>query len=136
MEEKRKIKQEKIYDENGKLKYIIIPNYKRTDYFMTENEITFYKFLIKVINEIKDKYKISLSIFPQVALNRIIEQNNKREKELKKDIFAKSIDFVLYNIKEENIFCCIELDGEEHYNNKERIERDKIIDNMFRNNIK
>lgn len=136
MEEKREIKQEKIYDENGKLKYVIIPNYTKTDYFMSKNEIKFYKVLILAITEIREKYKIRLEVFPQVALNRIIKQNNRREKELEKDLFAKSIDFVLYNKETDEIYCCIELDGIEHKTDKNRIERDKIINDMFENNIK
>lgn len=136
MEEKREIKQEKIYDENGKLKYVIIPNYTKTDYFMSKNEIKFYKVLVLAVTEIREKYKLKLEIFPQVAINRIIKQNNRREKELEKDLFAKSIDFVLYNKEKNDIYCCIELDGIEHKTDQARIERDKMINNMFKNNIK
>ena len=132
MEEKREIKQEKIYDENHKLLYTIIPNYRKTDYFMSENEIKFYKFLISTAKKIQEKYNIKLDVFTQVAINRIIKQNNEREKELEKDIFAKSIDFVLYDISKEEIFCCIELDGKEHKTNIKRIERDKTINNIFK----
>lgn len=136
MEEKRVIKQEKVYDENGKLKYVIIPNYTKTDFFMSENEIKYYKHLIVAIQKIKKENHISLNIFPQVAINRIIKQNNKRENELEKDIFAKSIDYVLYDIVKNEIFCCIELDGTEHYTDKNRIERDIIVNNAFKGNIK
>ena len=76
MEEKRIIKQEKIYDENGKLLYTVIPNYTKTDYFMSETEIRFYKVLICTAKEIQNKYKIKLDVFPQVAVNRLIKQNN------------------------------------------------------------
>ena len=55
--EKREIVQKKVYDENGKLKYVIIPNYTKTDYFMSANEIRFYKILILVIKEIREKCK-------------------------------------------------------------------------------
>lgn len=136
MEERRNIIQKKVYDDEGKLKYVIIPNYKKTDFFMSKTEIQFYKFLINTIIEIKEKYNIKLEIFPQVAINRIITQNNKREKELEKGIFAKSIDFVLYDKEKDDIFCCIELDGEEHKTDIERIKRDKIINEMFKDNIK
>ena len=136
MEEKRNIIQKKIYDDEGKLKYVIIPNYKKTDYFMSKTEIEFYKILIGVVFEIKEKYNIQLQICPQVALNRIITQNNKREQELEKDIFAKSIDFALYDKEKNEIFCCIELDGKEHKTDIERIKRDKIINAMFEDNIK
>ena len=62
MEEKRNIIQKKIYDDEGKLKYVIIPNYKKTDYFMSKTEIEFYKILIGVVFEIKEKYNIQLQI--------------------------------------------------------------------------
>lgn len=136
MEEKRNIIQKKVYDEEGKLKYVIIPNYKKTEYFMTQTEIEFYKVLIGIVIEIKEKYNIQLQICPQVALNRIITQNNKRESELEKDIFAKSIDFVLYDKEKNEIFCCIELDGKEHKTDPNRIKRDKIVNAMFEDNIK
>ena len=136
MKEKREILQKKIYDENGKLKYVVIPNYTKTEYFMSKNEIRFYKILIFAITEIREKYKIRLEVFPQVALNRIIKQNNRREEELEKNIFAKSIDFVLYDKEKDEIYCCIELDGIEHKTDPKKIERDNIINNMFKDNIK
>jgi len=136
MEEKREIEQRKIYDEDGKLKYTIIPNYVKTDYFMSANEIRFYKFLVNVIIKIKQIYNENLEIFPQVAINRLIKQNNRRETELAKDIFCRSIDYVIYDKDNDIIKCCIELDGEEHNTDKERIKRDKIINNAFKDNIK
>ena len=137
MKEKREIKQEKIYDKNNKLLYTIIPNYRKTDYFMSQNEIKFYKFLISTVKKIQEQYNLKLNVFTQVAINRIIKQNNEREKELEKDIFAKSIDFVLYDIIKDEIYCCIELDGDEHKTDLNRIERDQTLDNIFRQvNIK
>lgn len=64
------------------LKYVVIPNYTKTDSFMTKSEIRFYKLLINIVTEIREKYNIRLEVFPQVALNRIIKQNNRREQEL------------------------------------------------------
>lgn len=136
MKEKREIYQKKIYDEEGKLKYVVIPNYTKTNFFMSQSEIRFYKLLILIITEIKEKYNIKLEIFPQVAINRIIKQNNQREKELEKDIFAKSIDFTLYDKEKDEIYCCIELDGKEHKTDPERIKRDKIVNEAFKDNIK
>ena len=136
MKEQREIKQKKIYDKNGKLQYVIIPNYTKTDYFMSENEIRFYKLLILAVTEIRNKYNIKLEIFPQVAINRLIRQNNRREQELEKDIFARSIDYVIYNKEKDEVFCCIELDGIEHKTNIETIKRDNIINKAFENNIK
>lgn len=136
MEERREIYQKKVYDEEGKLKYVIIPNYTKTNFFMSQSEIKFYKFLILIVTEIREKYNIRLEIFPQVAINRIIKQNNQREKELEKDIFAKSIDFTLYDKEKDEIYCCIELDGKEHKTDPERIKRDKIVNDAFKDNIK
>ena len=78
----------------------------------------------------------NLTIFTQVALNRIIDVNNERHKnDLFEKISRKSIDFVLYNEKINKIFCCIELDDKTH-NEPKRIKRDNLIDKIFKNNIK
>lgn len=136
MEEKRKIKQIEIKDANGNLEYTIIPNYKIHENFMTESEIKFYKFLIRVILEIKEKYNTKLTIFVQVALNRIIDVNNDRKKsELFDKISRKSIDFVLFDESKNAISCCIELDDSSHYS-AERRERDILLDKIFKNNTK
>lgn len=131
MEEKRTIKQKKIYDENGNLKYTIIPNYVKTENLMTKNEIHFYKYLIIELQKIQKEYNMKLQIFPQVAINRIIKQNNQREIELEKNIFARSIDFVLYDMNKDEIFCCIELDGKDHETD-EKMLKDKILDEAFK----
>ncbi|MBR3255847.1 MAG: DUF2726 domain-containing protein [Clostridia bacterium] len=131
MEEKREIIQEKIYDENGNLKYTIIPNYKKVDNFMTENEIKFYKYLITELQKIQKKYNLKLQVFPQVAINRIIKQNNRREKELKKNLFARSIDFMIYDLEKDDIFCCIELDGKDH-ETEERKKTDINLNEAFK----
>lgn len=44
--------------------------------------------------------------------------------------------YVLYDREHEEVFCCIELDGAEHKTDSTRIQRDKIIDEMFKDNIK
>lgn len=131
MEEKREIKQIKKYDEDGKLEYVIIPNYRKCDYFMTVNEIRFYKFLVKVIATIKEKNNHNLEVYPQVAINRIIQQNNRREYELNKELFGKNIDFTIFDKDKNEVICCIELDGPEHKTDPNRIERDKIINKAF-----
>ena len=136
MEEKREIIQKKVYDENGKIKYVIIPNYTKTSNLMTLSELRYYKFLVRVVTEIREKTGQRLEIFPQVATNRIIRQNNRREKELDKDIFGTSIDYVIYNKDKDEIHCCIELDGNEHQTDPSRIKRDKIINEAFKDNIK
>lgn len=136
MEEKRKIKQLEILDEKGNLEYTIIPNYRTHENFMTQNELKFYKFLIKVIIEIKERYNINLTIFAQVALNRLIDVNNERKRDVLFDrISRKSIDFALMNENNNKIFCCIELDDETH-ENSDRKERDQLLDKIFKNNMK
>lgn len=102
---------------------------------MTKNELKFYRFLINVVIEIRKIYNLNLTIFAQVALNRIIDINNEREqKELFDKISRKSIDFVLFNEENSKIYCCIELDDETH-EKEDRKERDILIDNAFKNNI-
>lgn len=136
MIEKRKVKQIEKRNEFGELIYTIIPNYKAHENFMTENELKFYHFLIKVIVEIKERYELNLRIFAQVAVNRIIDVNNERKmNELFDKISMKSIDFVIFEENTNKIKCCIELDDETHQNEK-RIERDRILDQIFKDTIK
>lgn len=137
MEEKREIKQIKKYDEYGNLEYTIIPNYRTKEDFMTKTELKFYKFLIRVILEIRQRENLSLTIFTQVALNRILKVNNEREqRELFEKISRKSIDFVLFEENSNKIYCCIELDDKTHIEDEKRIQRDYLINKAFRNNIK
>ena len=136
MEEKRKVKQIEVFDEKGELEYTIIPNYKTHENFMTQNELRFYKCLIKSILDIKEKYNLNLTIFVQVALNRIIDVNNERKMgELFDKISRKSIDFVLFNETTNKIHCCIELDDETH-EIEDRKKRDELLDKIFKDNIK
>ena len=57
-------------------------------------------------------------------------------KHLTEELKDKSIDFVIYDIKNNDIKCCIELDGKEHEENIERKKRDILIDKMFKDIIK
>lgn len=128
--EKRKLKEIEILDNKGYLEYTIIPNYKLKENFITDNEYKLYKTLKKVA------YELKLELFTQVALNRILETNNRRKKqELQNRIDKKSIDFVLYNEKNKEIECCIELDDSTH-ERKDRKERDIFIDNALKNIVK
>lgn len=128
--EKRKMKELEILDDKGMLDYTIIPNYKIKEEFITENELKLYKVLKKVA------YELKLDIFTQVALNRILEINNRRKKQqLRNRIDRKSIDFVLYDEKTKKIVCCIELDDSTH-EREERIERDLFLDKIFKDTIK
>ena len=135
MEERRKIKQIEKFDENGELEYTIIPNYRVHENFMTKPEVKFYKFLIKVVVQLKKEYDINLTIFSQVALNRIIDVNNNRHSKLYENIRDRSIDFVLYDEATDKIYCCIELNDETH-NKPERIKRDNLIKKALDGNIK
>lgn len=128
--EKRKMKELEILDDKGMLDYTIIPNYKIKEEFISENELKLYKVLKKVA------YELKLDIFTQVALNRILEINNRRkQQQLRNRIDRKSIDFVLYDEKTKKIVCCIELDDSTH-EREERIERDLFLDKIFKDTIK
>ena len=128
--EKRKMKELEILDDKGMLDYTIIPNYKMKEEFITENELKLYKVLKKVA------YELKLDIFTQVALNRILEINNRRkQQQLRNRIDRKSIDFVLYDEKIKKIVCCIELDDPTH-EREDRIERDLFLDKIFKDTIK
>lgn len=128
--EKRKMKELEILDDKGMLDYTIIPNYKMKEEFITENELKLYKVLKKVA------YELKLDIFTQVALNRILEVNNRRkQQQLRNRIDRKSIDFVLYDEKTKKIICCIELDDPTH-KREDRIERDLFLDKIFKDTIK
>ena len=128
--DKRKMKELEILDDKGMLDYTIIPNYKIKEEFITENELKLYKVLKKVA------YELKLDIFTQVALNRILEINNRRkQQQLRNRIDRKSIDFVLYDEKTKKIVCCIELDDSTH-EREERIERDLFLDKIFKDTIK
>ena len=128
--EKRKMKELEILDDKGMLDYTIIPNYKIKEEFITENELKLYKVLKKVA------YELKLDIFTQVALNRILEINNRRkQQQLRNRIDRKSIDFVLYDEKTKRIVCCIELDDPTH-EREDRIERDLFLDKIFKDTIK
>lgn len=128
--EKRKMKELEILDDKGMLDYTIIPNYKIKEEFITENELKLYKVLKKVA------YELKLDIFTQVALNRILEINNRRkQQQLRNRIDRKSIDFVLYDEKIKKIVCCIELDDPTH-EREDRIERDLFLDKIFKDTIK
>ena len=128
--EKRKMKELEILDDKGMLDYTIIPNYKIKEEFITENELRLYKVLKKVA------YELKLDIFTQVALNRILEINNRRkQQQLRNRIDRKSIDFVLYDEGTKKIICCIELDDPTH-EREDRIERDLFLDKIFKDTIK
>lgn len=112
-------------------KYVKIPTFKMKQYFITKDEHKMYRCL----EEIYKNTNIKISV--QVALNQIIETNTKRyyTKDPKDCITNKfkglSIDFVLFDINTNKIICCIELNGNEHNTDPERIERDTFLKESF-----
>lgn len=137
--ERRKIEQIPVYDKDGRIDYYKIPNYKLKNEFITIPERIFMKTLINVIKKINNDYKdskIYLQISTQVALNRIIEINNKRVSNLYEEIKNKSIDYVIYDLNSGKIICCIELDGREHAENGDRKNRDIVISKMLNGVVK
>lgn len=139
LEEKRKIKQIPIYDEDGRIDFYKIPNYTLKKEFITCNERIFMRTLINIIPKLNEKYKeykVFCQISTQVALNRIIDINNQRNSSLYKEIKNKSIDYVLYDLNTGKILCCIELDGTEHIENTVRKERDILLSKMLKEVVK
>ena len=137
LDEKRKIEQIPIYDSDGRIEYYKIPNYTVKKEFLSINERKFLKELIKAIRILNDKYKtrnIYIQISTQVAINRIIDINNRRLPDLYEEIRNKSIDFVLYNINNGQILTCIELDDSSHENNK-RKQRYILLDKMLKESV-
>ena len=115
------------------LEYMIIPNYKECKEFMNVYEIQFYHTLKEVVDLInKTDTSKHLALFCQVALNRLVEINNKRIKnELLEFFHDRSIDFVLYDEISDKVYKCIELNGRGHKENPYIIERDKKLKNVF-----
>lgn len=111
---------EQKQEENKK---IILDNYIKKDYVMTQTELKFYRELKKVTD------KLELTIFPQVNMERLIsvKDNNKTDRNR---IKSRTIDFCIVNNKNCKIVCCIELDDYTH-NFKNRIERDNFVNDLF-----
>ena len=108
------------------VKNTIIPNFVTYDTsFITNDEFKMYNCLRQIYN---NDYIIST----QVALNRILKINTRRnEEKLQNEYWARSIDFVIYNTKTMKIECCIELNGKEHEEEKNRKERDIFLQEVF-----
>lgn len=139
LEERRKVEQIPIYDKDGRIEYYKIPNYTIRNEFMTNYERNFMRTLINIVKRLNEEYKedkIFLQISTQVALNRIIDINNRRNAELYEEIKNKSIDYVLYDLNNGKILCCIELDGIEHEKNVDRKTRDILLKKMLNEVVK
>lgn len=139
LEQRRKIEQIPVYDEDGRIDYYKIPNYSLRNELMTIPERIFMRTLINVIKRLNDEYKenkLFLQISTQVALNRIIDINNKRNSNLYDEIKNKSIDYVIYDLNTGKIICCIELDGKEHLDDEDRKNRDILLSKMLKEVVK
>lgn len=135
IKENRKCEQRPILSENGRVLYTVIANCKLEENFMTENELKFFYPLLDVARELQDKYSFGhLTIFSQVAVNRIVTMNNERIKaQISHELAYCSVDFVIYDLTNTKVVCAIELDDElNHSNNITKIERDYAIDHMFK----
>lgn len=119
---------------NGRVLGSIIPNYKMRSDFMTENERCFFKKLQNVVVEMskRSSEKVYYHISAQVAINRLIEINDMRnKKKLYEQMRDKSVDFVIYDLIHNKIICAIELDTKEHFESIKVIERDDDLYHMF-----
>lgn len=139
--ERRKIVQEPIFDEDGRIEYYKIPNYTLRNEFITSSERDFFRFLINIVKKLNEEYKSKnikkyLQISTQVAINRIIDINNQRNSDLYEEIKNKSIDYVLFDLNTGKIECCIELNGKEHLEDEKRKNRDILVYKMFNGLIK
>lgn len=129
-EEKRKMLQ---IEESGiwGIKSVRIPTFRPKKCIITKDEYKLYRCL----EEIYKDTDIKISI--QVALNQILEANTKRyytqnpNECITNKFKGLSIDFVLFNIKTCQAICCIELNGIEHKTDKDRIERDMFLKEIF-----
>ena len=139
--EKRKLVQIVKRDDDGRISHYEIPNYTIRKQFETFSEREFHKTLINVIKRINEENKKYIpfnqyiQISSQVAINRIIDINNKRNGELYEEIKDKSIDYVLYDFDNGEILCCIELNGPEHDENEEVKEKDRLKKKMFEEDL-
>lgn len=115
------------YEKKGiwNIQYSIIPSFVEKEEFFNKDEYKLYLCLKEIYKNTK------IEVFPEVALNQIIKINTKRNKdELYKRYCDRSIDFVLYNIEKQKIYCCIELNGTSH-DMENRKERDVFLKETF-----
>ena len=100
-------------------------HYMKRNYIMTATELKFYRELKKITD------KNNMTIFPQVNMERLIQVKN-NEYKYRNKIKSRTIDFTIVSNTNCKIICGIELDDYTH-NYKNRIERDKFINELFRN---
>jgi hypothetical protein len=111
----------KVKDFGGEKYYAHKPN------LLTKSESAFIKELYKIVPE-------HVMICPQVRMADVLVVSDKVKKKNFKNFFykisSKSVDFVFCDKKTMEILFCMELDDPTH-NRKERIERDKLVNNAF-----
>ena len=115
------------YEKKGvwNIQYAIIPSYIEKEEFFNKDEYKLYLCLKELFKNTK------IDVFPEVALNQIIKINTQRHKEeLYKRYCDRSVDFMLYDLEKQRIYCCIELNGTSH-NMDNRKERDTFLKETF-----
>lgn len=133
IEEKREVYQVP-FTKNGRIIGSVIPNYRLCTDFMSENERNFFKKLQNIVVEMsrRNSEKVYYHISAQVAVNRIVEINDRRNsKKLTEELRDKSVDFVIYDLTHNKVVCLIELDTKEHFESIKVIERDDDLYHMF-----
>lgn len=107
------------------IKYTLIPSYIEKEKFFNKDEYKLYICLKEIFKNSK------IDVFPEVALNQIIKINTKRNYDgLYSNYCDRSIDFLLYDLENEKIYCCIELNGSSH-EKENRKERDEFLKETF-----
>ena len=107
LEEKRKIEQIPIYDEDGRISYYKIPNYTKRKEFLTANERKFMKELIKAIKTLNEKYILyNINNGEILACIELDDDTHENEERKKRDIilekmFKETINIIHFKSKNE-----------------------------------
>ena len=100
---------------------------------MSKNERDFFFVLLKVVQKMKEKDNTGcLTISSQVAVNRLIKVNNERVQKFSDNIWARSVDFVIYDVSKNQVICIIELDTAEHDRVIDVADRDFVVSKAFK----
>lgn len=102
-------------------------NYARKLHLVTPTELSFFKTLLTAVN--REHYYI----IPQVHLSSLFLHKFRGQSwwGALQHINRKSVDYVICSLEGLNPVCAIELDDASHLR-KDRIERDKIVEKLFR----
>lgn len=101
--------------------------YRLKKYFFSRSEKEFNRILVSKINHAK------FSVFPKVRLADFIEVAEKGEEYQAafNRIKSKHIDFLIYDIQQDQIVLAIELDGKSHLSEKAQ-ERDVLVEKIYK----